>query len=71
MAGDSEEKLRVEAVNADTIEEAVRTDRKGFADSQAEPDAEELRRRLRPKVSRLSRKRRRKSSPKASRSGKK
>jgi ribosomal protein S18 acetylase RimI-like enzyme len=40
------EYLSVEAVNADTIEEAVRTERKGFADSEAEPDAEELRRRL-------------------------
>src|SRR5215203_7560330 len=40
------EDLSVEAVNADTIEEAVRTERKGFADSEAEPDAEELRQRL-------------------------
>lgn len=40
------EDLSVEAVNADTIEEAVRTERKAFADSEAEPDAEELRRRL-------------------------
>ena len=40
------EDLSVEAVNADTIEVAVRTERKGFADSEAEPDAEELRRRL-------------------------
>jgi ribosomal protein S18 acetylase RimI-like enzyme len=40
------EYLSVEVVNADTIEEAVRTERKGFADSEAEPDAEELRRRL-------------------------
>jgi ribosomal protein S18 acetylase RimI-like enzyme len=40
------EDLSVEAVNADTIEEAVRTERKGFADSEAEPDAQELRQRL-------------------------
>src|SRR5918993_2899734 len=40
------EYLSVEAVNADTIEVAVRTERKGFADSEAEPDAEELRQRL-------------------------
>ena len=40
------EELSVEAVNTDTIEEAVRTERKGFADSEAEPDAEELRWRL-------------------------
>jgi hypothetical protein len=46
------EYLSVEAVNADTIEEAVRTERKGFADSEAEPDAEELR--LYPKTARLS-----------------
>ena len=29
--------LSVEAVNEDTIEEYVRTERKGFADSEAEP----------------------------------
>jgi ribosomal protein S18 acetylase RimI-like enzyme len=40
------EDLSVEAVNADTFEEAVRTERKGFADSEAEPEAEELKRRL-------------------------
>ena len=40
------EDLSVEAVDADAIEEAVRTERKGFADSEAEPDAEELRQRL-------------------------
>jgi ribosomal protein S18 acetylase RimI-like enzyme len=40
------ENLSVEAVNGDTFEEAVRTERKGFADSEAEPDAVELRRRL-------------------------
>lgn len=40
------ENLNVEVVNWDTIEEAVRTERKGFADSEAEPDGEELRRRL-------------------------
>jgi GNAT superfamily N-acetyltransferase len=40
------EDLSVEAVNADTIEEAMRTERKAFADSEAEPDADELRRRL-------------------------
>jgi ribosomal protein S18 acetylase RimI-like enzyme len=40
------EDLSVEAVKEDTIEEAVRTERKGFADSEAEPDADELRRRL-------------------------
>jgi ribosomal protein S18 acetylase RimI-like enzyme len=40
------EDLSVEAVNADTIEEAVRTERKGFADSEAEPDVEDLRWRL-------------------------
>jgi ribosomal protein S18 acetylase RimI-like enzyme len=40
------ENLSVEGVNEDTIEEAVRTERKGFADSEAESDAEELRRRL-------------------------
>jgi ribosomal protein S18 acetylase RimI-like enzyme len=37
--------LSVEAVTGDTIEEAMRTERKGFADSEAEPDPEELRRR--------------------------
>jgi ribosomal protein S18 acetylase RimI-like enzyme len=45
LASESES-LSVEAVNEDTIEEAVRTERKGFADSEAEPDGEELRRRL-------------------------
>ena len=40
------EDLGVEAVKEDNIEEAVRTERKGFADSEAEPDADELRRRL-------------------------
>lgn len=40
------EDLSVEAVDGDTFEEAVRTERRGFADSEAEPDAEELRRRL-------------------------
>jgi len=40
------EDLSVEAVNADTIEEAVRTERKGFADSEGEPEGEELRWRL-------------------------
>jgi ribosomal protein S18 acetylase RimI-like enzyme len=40
------EDLSVEALNADTIEDAMRTERKAFADSEAEPDAEELRRRL-------------------------
>jgi ribosomal protein S18 acetylase RimI-like enzyme len=40
------ENLSVEAVNEGTIEEAMRTERKGFADSEAEPEAEELRRRL-------------------------
>ncbi len=40
------ENLSAEAVNEDTIEEAMKTERKGFADSEAEPDAEELRRRL-------------------------
>ena len=38
--------LSVEAVTGDTIEEAMRTERKGFADSEAEPDPEELRQRL-------------------------
>ncbi len=36
----------VEVVDADTIEEATRTAMKGFADSEAEPDGGELRRRL-------------------------
>ena len=45
LASESEN-LSVEAVKEDTIEEAVRTERKGFADSEAEPDPEELRRRL-------------------------
>lgn len=40
------ENLSVEAVNEDTIEEAMRTERKGFADSEAEPEPEEFRRRL-------------------------
>ena len=40
------EDLSVEAVNRDAIEEAVRTERKGFTDSEAEPDADVLRRRL-------------------------
>lgn len=40
------EDLSVEAVNEDTIDEAMRTERRGFADSEAEPDAEELRQRL-------------------------
>jgi ribosomal protein S18 acetylase RimI-like enzyme len=40
------ENMSVEAVNGDTFEEAVRTERRGFADSEAEPDGEELRRRL-------------------------
>jgi ribosomal protein S18 acetylase RimI-like enzyme len=40
------EHLSVEAVNTDTIEEAMKTERKAFADSEAEPDAEELQRRL-------------------------
>jgi GNAT superfamily N-acetyltransferase len=38
--------LSVEAVNEGTFEEAIRTERMGFADSEAEPDTEELRRRL-------------------------
>jgi ribosomal protein S18 acetylase RimI-like enzyme len=38
--------LSVEAVTGDTIEVAMRTERKGFADSEAEPDPEELRQRL-------------------------
>ncbi len=38
--------LSVEVVTAETIEETMRTERKGFADSEAEPDTEELRRRL-------------------------
>jgi hypothetical protein len=33
------EDLSLEVVNSDTIEEAVRTERKSFADSEAEPDA--------------------------------
>jgi ribosomal protein S18 acetylase RimI-like enzyme len=45
LASESED-LSIEAVNEDTIEEAVRTERTGFADSEAEPDGEELRRRL-------------------------
>jgi GNAT superfamily N-acetyltransferase len=36
----------VEAVTEDTIEEAMRTERKGFADSEAEPDPEVLGQRL-------------------------
>ncbi len=40
------ENLSVEAVNGDTIEEAVRAERKGFADSEAQPGGEELLRRL-------------------------
>jgi len=40
------ESLSVEAVNGDTLEEAMRTERKAFADSEAEPDAEDFRRRL-------------------------
>jgi GNAT superfamily N-acetyltransferase len=40
------ENLRVEAVNADTVEEAVRAERKGFGNSEAEPAGEDLRRRL-------------------------
>ena len=38
--------LSIEAVYDDTTEEAMRAERKGFADSEAEPDADELRRRL-------------------------
>jgi len=38
--------VTVEAVTEDTIEEAMRTERKGFADSEAEPDPEVLWRRL-------------------------
>jgi GNAT superfamily N-acetyltransferase len=38
--------LSVEAVTGDTIEEAMSTERKGFADSETEPDPEELRQRL-------------------------
>ncbi len=38
--------LSVEAVNEGTIEVAMRTERMGFADSEAEPDAEDFRRRL-------------------------
>jgi ribosomal protein S18 acetylase RimI-like enzyme len=45
LASESED-LSVEVVNEDTIEEAVRTERKGFADSETEPDGEELRQRL-------------------------
>jgi ribosomal protein S18 acetylase RimI-like enzyme len=40
------EDLSVEAVNEGTIEEAMRTERKGFSGSEAEPSGEELRRRL-------------------------
>jgi ribosomal protein S18 acetylase RimI-like enzyme len=40
------EDLSVEAVNEGTIEEAMRTERMGFADSEAEPDAVDFRRRL-------------------------
>src|SRR5215211_3164463 len=46
VLGSEPETLSVEAVKEDTIEEAVRTERKGFADSEAEPDAEVLRQRL-------------------------
>ena len=46
VPGAEAENLSVEAVNEDSIEEAVRTERKGFAHSEAEPDGEELRRRL-------------------------
>jgi ribosomal protein S18 acetylase RimI-like enzyme len=45
LASETED-LSVEAVNADTIEEAMRTERKGFSGSEAEPDAEKRRRRL-------------------------
>lgn len=45
LASESED-LSVEAVNEVTLEEAVRTERKGFANSEAKPDPEELRRRL-------------------------
>ena len=45
LASESED-LSVEAVSEGTIEEAMRTERKAFADSEAEPDPEELRRRL-------------------------
>ena len=45
LASESED-LSVEVVNEDTIEEAMRTERKAFADSEAAPDPEELRRRL-------------------------
>jgi ribosomal protein S18 acetylase RimI-like enzyme len=38
--------LSVEAVNEGTIEEAMRTERMGFSGSEAEPDAEDFRRRL-------------------------
>ncbi len=40
------EHLSVEAVGEGTIEEAMKTERKGFSGSEAEPDPEELRRRL-------------------------
>jgi GNAT superfamily N-acetyltransferase len=40
------EDLSVEAVNEGTIEEAMKTERKGFSGSEAEPSGEELRRRL-------------------------
>jgi GNAT superfamily N-acetyltransferase len=40
------ENLRVEVVNEGTIEEAMRTERKGFSGSEVEPDAEEFRQRL-------------------------
>jgi GNAT superfamily N-acetyltransferase len=40
------ENLSLEAVNEGAIEEAMRTERKGFSGSEAEPDVEDLRRRL-------------------------
>ena len=40
------EDLSVEAVSEGTIEEAMKTERKAFSGSEAEPDPEELRRRL-------------------------
>jgi ribosomal protein S18 acetylase RimI-like enzyme len=40
------EHLSVEAVSEDTIEVAIKTERKAFSSSEAEPDAKDLRRRL-------------------------
>jgi ribosomal protein S18 acetylase RimI-like enzyme len=40
------ENLSVEVVNEGTIEEAMRTERKGFSGSEAEPDPKEFRQRL-------------------------